>query len=80
MISAMATFGNFVYTHGIHEEGGYLMLLKVFSWTRVVITLLLPLLACAFIVLFVLVFLLSYTIGIVKSLTKFVAVSYGPSS
>ena len=81
MISAMATFGNFAYTHGIHEEGNHLMLLKVFSWIRVVIVLLLPALACVFIVFFLLAFLLSSTIGIfAKCLTKFVAVSYGPSS
>ena len=42
MISGMNSFTIFVYTHGIHEEGDYLLLLKVFSWIRLVAILFIP--------------------------------------
>ena len=42
MISGINSFTIFVYTHGIHEEGGYLLLLKVFSWIRLVAILFIP--------------------------------------
>eukprot|EP00112_Aurelia_sp_Birch-Aquarium-sp1_P021367 Seg5741.1 transcript_id=Seg5741.1/GoldUCD/mRNA.D3Y31 product="hypothetical protein" protein_id=Seg5741.1/GoldUCD/D3Y31 len=42
LISGMNSFAIFVYTHGIHEEGDYLMLLKVFAWIRLVAILFIP--------------------------------------
>ena len=74
LISGMNSFATFVYTHGIHEEGNYLMLLEVFAWIRLVAILLIPaVIGCIVAVLItvkVLVVLFAVCVFIVRKLIE----------
>ena len=74
LISGMNSFATFVYTHGIHEGGDYLMLLKVFAWIRLVAILFIPaVIGCIVAVLItvkVLFVLFTFCVFIIKKLIK----------
>ena len=74
MISGMNSFTIFVYTHGIHEEGDYLLLLKVFSWIREVAILIIPaVIGCIVVVLItvkILLLICSFVVFVVTKIFK----------
>ena len=74
MISGMNSFTIFVYTHGIHEEGDYLLLLKVFSWIRLVVILFIPaVIGCIVVVLItvkILLLICTFVVFVIAKICK----------